>query len=408
MMNEEDKEFTTIEEITSHIGGINEYNILRDWVANSCPEEELENWNKAINPDSSALIIKTYLARLAHKYDSSHGLEKRDIDDEVIDNILKEKRYIAAIINEEDPYFENAMGQKGSINNFAYTIGNCTQDPPVPELLTFFPYEGTILLALNVLSECLINGTIKSIKDNEAIEIFGIIGAGGKIPIRIRMIDKEEIKEVHERFTTQVPSNQPIILVDIPDVNGYFPDDKEFIENENNKTYLKNIPKWIKTSYSDKTISSLVIDLEKTIEEAFNKKNKDSENEKNIKHLPIPLWVKGILVIGFCLFTFESLSFKTTLNDAVLKTRAERAYYSKDYLSAINMFEELIIRYPEEKYLIKNLGYSYYKQGLYKEALLIFSMLEGKEFSEKEIKLIEARINDSLLKLGLNYKGEKI
>ena len=277
-MNEDKELEKEIEEITSHIGGINEFNILRDWVANSCPEEELENWNKAINPDSSALIIKTYLARLAHKYDSSNGIEKRAIDDPVIDNILKEKRHIAAIINEEDPYYFNQNGEKLSVNKFAYTIGNCTQDPPLPELLTFYPLEGSILLALNVLSECLINGTIKPLKENEAIEIFGILGQYGDMPIRIRLIDKEEIKEVHERFTTQVPSNQPIILVDIPDINGYFPEDKEFIEDENNERYLKNIPKWIKTSYSDKTISILVIDLESlkeiTDEEFLNKKAK--------------------------------------------------------------------------------------------------------------------------------------
>tara|TARA_B100000212_G_scaffold113384_1_gene84537 strand:- start:13 stop:1155 length:1143 start_codon:yes stop_codon:yes gene_type:complete len=282
-----------LEIITSHIGGMNEFNILRDWVVNSCPKEELENWDKAIKSGES-LIFQTYLAKIAHKYDLSNGLEKRAIDDEVIENILKEKRNITAIINEEEPYFENSEGEKVSIYKFSYTIGNCTQDPPLPELLTFYPYEGSIMRSLNVLSDCLINGTIKSIKENEAIEIFGIIGAGGEMPIRIRMIDKEEIKEVHEQFTTQVPSNQPIILVDIPDTNGYFPEDKEFIENKNNKTYLKNIPKWIKTSYSDETISRLVIDLEslkqttweklkeKTIEAEFKnfKKSKDSEKEK--------------------------------------------------------------------------------------------------------------------------------
>ena len=104
------------------------------------------------------------------------------------------------------------------------------------------------------------------------------------------------------------------------------------------------------------------------------------------------------------MFTFESLSFKTTLNDAVLKTRAERAYYSKDYLSAINMFEELIIRYPEEKDFIMNLGFSYYKQGLYKEALPLFMMLEGKEFSEEEIDLLNEASKDIMLKLGINFE----
>ena len=277
-MNEEDKEFEKhLEEITSHIGGINEFNILQDWVLNSCPKEESENWSKAIE-SGSYLIIQTYLAKIAHKYDSSNGIEKRAINDDVIAQILKEKRQIAFITNKEDPYTINQKGEKLSVAEFAYTIGNCTQDPPLPELLTFYPLEGSIMRSLNVLSDCLINGTIKSIKENEAIEIFGILGANGKIPIRIRMIDKEEIKEVYEQFTTQVPSNHPIILVDIPDINGYFPEDKEFIEDEKNEKYLKNIPKWIKTSYSDKTISILVIDLESlkeiTDEEFLNKKAK--------------------------------------------------------------------------------------------------------------------------------------
>ena len=273
-MNEEDKELqTAIKELTSHIGGENEFNKLQDWVINSCPNEESENWSKAIK-SGSALIFQTYLAKIAHKYDLSNGLEKRAIDDEVIENIIKEKRNIASIINEEEPYLENSDGEKASTYKFSYTVGNCTQDPPLPELLTFYPHKGSIMRSLNVLSDCLINGTIKFIKENEAIEIFGIIGAGGEMPIRIRMIDKEEIKEVYERFTTQVPSNHPIILVDIPDINGYFPYDKKFIKNKKNNIYLKNIPKWIKTSYSDKTLSTLVIDLNSLKEITFEELQK--------------------------------------------------------------------------------------------------------------------------------------
>ena len=124
-----------------------------------------------------------------------------------------------------------------------------------------------------------------------------------------------------------------------------------------------------------------------------------------MKPLPIPFWVKGILIIGFGLFAFESLSFKTTLNDAVLKTRAERAYSSEDYLSAIDMFGELIIRYPEQKNFIKNLGLAFYYQGLYKEALMTFMQLEGKEFPEEEIKIMDEAMEDSMLKLGINYSG---
>mgnify|MGYP005694725187 FL=1 len=285
-MNEEDKELlTAIKEITSHIGGENEFNKLRDWVTNSCPKEESENWSKAIKSGSS-LIFQTYLAKIAHKYDLSNGLEKRAIDDEVIENILKEKRNIAAIINEEDRYYINQKGEKLSVYKFAYTVGNCTQDPPLPELLTFYPLEGSIMRSLNVLSDCLINGTIKSIKENEAIEIFGILGANGKIPIRIRMIDKEEIKEVYEQFTTQVPSNHPIILVDIPDINGYFPEDKEFIEDEKNEKYLKNIPKWIKTSYSDKSISTLVINLKSLNEITFEELRQTNAEELVDSYMP--------------------------------------------------------------------------------------------------------------------------
>ena len=46
-MNEEDKELqTAIKECTSHNGGENEFNKLRDWVINSCPNAVPENYLK--------------------------------------------------------------------------------------------------------------------------------------------------------------------------------------------------------------------------------------------------------------------------------------------------------------------------------------------------------------------------
>lgn len=114
---------------------------------------------------------------------------------------------------------------------------------------------------------------------------------------------------------------------------------------------------------------------------------------------PIPIWVKSILIIALGLFGFELLNFNSTFSDAVQKVRAEKAYFNSNYLTAIEGFEDLLTRHPEHKNFTMKLGLSYYKEGSFYKALSTLKKLENEEFSQSELKTLEAAISDMLQQL---------
>ena len=122
------------------------------------------------------------------------------------------------------------------------------------------------------------------------------------------------------------------------------------------------------------------------------------DNQKS-SDIAIPLWVKSILVIGLGLFLSQLIGFPSILSDSIEKNRAETAFANGNYPEAIENYEKLLTSYPKDKNLIKNLGLSFYKQGLYYQALRTFEKLEGKEIPESDVKVIEEAIEDMLKQL---------
>ena len=112
--------------------------------------------------------------------------------------------------------------------------------------------------------------------------------------------------------------------------------------------------------------------------------------------IAIPIWVKSILVIGIGLFLSQLIGFPSILSDSIEKNRAETAFTNGNYADAIENYEKLLTSYPKDKNLIKNLGLSFYKQGLYYQALRTFEKLEGKEIPESDVKVIEEAIENML------------
>ena len=122
------------------------------------------------------------------------------------------------------------------------------------------------------------------------------------------------------------------------------------------------------------------------------------DNQKS-SDIAIPIWVKSILVIGIGLFVSQLIGFPSILSDSIEKNRAEIAFTNGNYAEAIENYEKLLTSYPKDKNLIKNLGLSFYKQGLYYQALRTFEKLEGKEIPESDVKVIEAAIENMLKQL---------
>lgn len=123
---------------------------------------------------------------------------------------------------------------------------------------------------------------------------------------------------------------------------------------------------------------------------------------QEIQHIPI--WVKGILVTGIVLFAVQLPSFKSSLNDAVLKHRASAADAAGQYPKAIEIFNDLHSRYPNVHELTEMLGFAQYHAKYYVDALNTFNQLAGIKMPAQEVMKINAAISDMSAKLKLNTK----
>ena len=174
----------------------------------------------------SFLIQETSFARVIRRYEKELGLESRVFGNKEIQNVLDHGRHIRAIQKEA-----------GSDEiHFAYTMGNSTRDPIVPELICFFPSSKTCAFVLDQVSKHLTGNTVPSPLPGEIIEIDGVLGAHREIPVRIRLLNGDTLEYAKENWATGIPKTEkyPLLLVDIPDVEGFFPCENECEERIKN------------------------------------------------------------------------------------------------------------------------------------------------------------------------------
>ena len=57
---------------------------------------------------------------------------------------------------------------------------------------------------------------------DSGIEITGILGLLGEVPIRVSLLNKTQLMMAHSKFVSGRSIYYPVILVDIPDARGYF------------------------------------------------------------------------------------------------------------------------------------------------------------------------------------------
>ncbi len=125
--------------------------------------------------------------------------------------------------------------------------------------------------------------------------------------------------------------------------------------------------------------------------------NTPEESPEEVTH--VPLWVKGIVATGAIIFAIQMPGFGTSLSDAILKNRGEKAFESAQYSVAIDCFEDLHVRYPSDHDLTKRLGFSYYRAGQYINAIEKFSQIEGEKLPKREVDKINAAMADMVVKL---------
>ncbi len=115
----------------------------------------------------------------------------------------------------------------------------------------------------------------------------------------------------------------------------------------------------------------------------------------------MPLWVKGLIAAGLVLCAVQMPRFSSSLADAVQKNRAEIAYSESQYTRAIDLYKDLHLRYSDDKKTTRFLGLSYYRSGLYAEAIDTFNKLADIKMPKGEVDEINAAILDIQSKLGL-------
>lgn len=113
----------------------------------------------------------------------------------------------------------------------------------------------------------------------------------------------------------------------------------------------------------------------------------------------VPLWVKGIVATGALLFAVQMPSFMSSLSDAIQKSRAAKEYDSAQFAQAIDRYRDLQSRYPTDNDLVKRLGFSYYRAGLYVESIGTFNHLAGVKMPKRDVDEINAAVSDMAAKL---------
>lgn len=205
-------------------GSFSELNAILEWARANPEIKEVSDYATPNIGTFSSLLHETNFARMIRRYELENKLDKRVLGDEEINGIL-EGGFSLRVVSDDD----------SSEFAFAYTVGNSTQTPPIPELLSFYPSINTVEYILNYMTDLFIKDAIKPLQSGEIREIHGLINP----PVRVWLMEGDDRKTACEKWTTIIPEDSfyPLLFVDIPDTNGYY-----FWESECKDDVKRNYP----------------------------------------------------------------------------------------------------------------------------------------------------------------------
>ena len=108
----------------------------------------------------------------------------------------------------------------------------------------------------------------------------------------------------------------------------------------------------------------------------------------------VPLWVKGMVVIGVVLFAIRLPDFNSSLQDAIIRNRASIAVEFGQHTAAASLYADLRTRHPSDNGLKKDLAFAQYHAGQYYSAMETFQLLSGVEMASTDVKKINAAVQD--------------
>jgi len=209
-----------VECLTALAGGDAEYSKISEWISDMSSPLGLY-WDAAVESGEWRRFLVAF-GIMVREYEKSHGLEKRslgDLFDLGIDKIVDCGRILQAVHSAPEEYTE--LGEL--VYDFFYTIGNHLQPQVAPEILTFWPYEQSSLRLLNQLSDCLVSESVKPFASGESRILYGFLGLCGEMPVVMKLLDEKERILANQKWTCQLPEDVDVLVLAIPDPNGYLP-----------------------------------------------------------------------------------------------------------------------------------------------------------------------------------------
>lgn len=92
---------------------------------------------------------------------------------------------------------------------------------PIPELFSFYPSAKTILSVFTSVWKLLECDKL-SIAPDILLEVDGILGLLGEVPVRLRLLSTNQLELARKYFSASDEPSMAIVLVDIPDARGNF------------------------------------------------------------------------------------------------------------------------------------------------------------------------------------------
>lgn len=132
----------------------------------------------------------------------------------------------AKAISEKGRQVISVRGASEGGIDWMYTLGNEISQE-TPEVITWYPSDQTGPWLLNHFSDALKSGEVEPFENNEVRVIPGFLGENGEIPVRARLLNKIEQLTAREEWTCQLPPSYRVIVVELPDPAGHFPEDLE-------------------------------------------------------------------------------------------------------------------------------------------------------------------------------------
>ena len=111
-----------------------------------------------------------------------------------------------------------------------------------------------------------------------------MLGQHGEVPFRLKLLSLEEQNKANDVYTCQIHKNTPVILVDIPDLQGYFANDEScdpYVKNKipnqfrltNHTTEqafpLTNLPVSVNAFYQALYVKTLMFKWDKEVNMSF-------------------------------------------------------------------------------------------------------------------------------------------